>query len=46
MVKGGLMNYNEAYLYLFNKLTDLEKELRELQKIAEALAISEGDEAE
>ncbi len=46
MVKGGLMNYKEAYLYLFNKLTDLEKELRELQKIAEALAISEGDEAE
>lgn len=40
------MNYKEAYLYLFNKLTDLEKELRELQKIAEALAISEGDEEE
>ena len=38
------MNYKEAYLYLFNRITDLQKELQELQKIAEEIIIKDEDE--
>ena len=38
------MNYKEAYLYLFNKITDLQRELEKLQVMAEAIVIREDEE--
>ena len=37
------MNYKEAYLYLFNKISDLQRELEKLQIMAEAIVIREED---
>ena len=39
----GIMNYKEAYLYLFNKISDLQRELEKLQIMAEAIVIREED---
>lgn len=38
------LNYREAYLYLFNRISDLSNHLLELQTFAEELCIAEADE--
>ena len=44
--KGGSMNYKDAYLYLFNRITDLQEELQKLQIIAEAIVTETDSEEE
>ena len=40
------MNYKDAYLYLFNRITDLQEELKKLQIIAEAIVTETDSEEE
>lgn len=35
------LNYKEAYLYLFNKLSDMSNEIMEIQRRAEDIATAE-----
>ena len=44
--KGGSMNYKDAYLYLFNRITDLQEELKKLQIIAETIVTETDSEEE
>ena len=40
------MNYKDAYLYLFNRITDLQEELKKLQIIAETIVTETDSEVE
>ena len=37
------MNYEKMYFYLFNKITDIENRLREMQSVCEEMYVNIGE---